>query len=119
MLLFIDIYPNQSNNKDFSFNTSHVTLYPTWADIEVALATFQYISCYSLSKCSQRRSCSVVSFNTSHVTLYRAYGTVFIKPNGFQYISCYSLSAVGDLWFNSKTSFQYISCYSLSNVSFL
>ena len=68
MLLFIDIYPNQSNNKDFSFNTSHVTLYPTWADIEVALATFQYISCYSLSVEAQSPS-GALTYVSIHLML--------------------------------------------------
>ena len=54
------------------FNTSHVTLYPA-VSIEVIFSyLFQYISCYSLSIISKRRTLWQTSFNTSHVTLYRS-----------------------------------------------
>ena len=75
------------------FNTSHVTLYRILFLFSFLQATFQYISCYSLSE--------EVPVDLG-------------ENSGFQYISCYSLSKAptGDIV--NCEQFQYISCYSLS-----
>ena len=98
--------------------------------------TFQYITCYSLSRKTNMNKLDYLRFNTSHVTLYlHCVHWFFYIFTGFQYITCYSLSrglavfTVKPLCFNtshvtlypaenSKTvesnQFQYITCYSLS-----
>ena len=75
------------------FNTSHVTLYPSYPDPTTYYLKFQYISCYSLS-------CTDISWKW------------IIRQ--FQYISCYSLSVTAVIGDRFYTMFQYISCYSLS-----
>ena len=52
------------------FNTSHVTLYLTNHLRLNSQKTFQYISCYSLSKNAKADTDTKLRFNTSHVTLY-------------------------------------------------
>ena len=76
----------------FSFNTSHVTLYPILSESQLAnkpvsihhmllfidrrscpsffLPQFQYITCYSLSSVTGQPYRTYTRFNTSHVTLY-------------------------------------------------
>ena len=98
------------------FNTSHVTLYLTNHLRLNSQKTFQYISCYSLSKnakadtdtklrfntshvtlyhiISQNNKGNFLGFNTSHVTLYPESATSIDQAKMFQYISCYSLSLV-------------------------
>ena len=58
-------------NGENSFNTSHVTLYPALLICANCGHSFQYISCYSLSRLLEKKH----GFK-----------------RGFQYISCYSLS---------------------------
>ena len=107
-----------------------------WKDGPAGIRSFQYISCYSLSKEVINMKKTLSRFNTSHVTLYPKRNNfksvldrvsihlmlLFIVSavsgapliSSFQYISCYSLSekfAVSDYIVNK---FQYISCYSLS-----
>ena len=98
------------------FNTSHVTLYPSF---------------WSFSKFPASR------FNTSHVTLYQVWCKEVAFDILFQYISCYSLSlrqlglpgmqnvsihlmllfiSLALCRKNVSNMFQYISCYSLSLV---
>ena len=53
------------------FNTSHVTLYRCDRGFHFCTkASFQYISCYSLSSSGVTVTSSSTCFNTSHVTLY-------------------------------------------------
>ena len=52
------------------FNTSHVTLYPNPVVGDPLMPEFQYISCYSLSPFFVRIRSTDYCFNTSHVTLY-------------------------------------------------
>ena len=113
MLLFIDAV-HVTMLPQSRFNTSHVTLYPLYADGNDAV---------------------LESFNTSHVTLYLQSGTIFLFAIQFQYISCYSLSQwpatrplmrrvsihlmllfISNAPASPRTTgtFQYISCYSLS-----
>ena len=102
----------------------------------IYLRTFQYISCYSLSKLWTDLYMLEIGFNTSHVTLYRIWRTrtsrniwvsihlmlLFIAGRNshirdfqtFQYISCYSLSPTCGQNLPPEQMFQYISCYSLS-----
>ena len=97
------------------FNTSHVTLYLIPVSCTAKNSKFQYISCYSLSEVSAIIAGPITRFNTSHVTLYPS---TYRKENGmklFQYISCYSLSYVNKKDKSIIQMFQYISCYSLSN----
>ena len=54
-----------------NFNTSHVTVYLRATDRRRVLLTFQYISCYCLSKKAYVFRVAVKHFNTSHVTVYR------------------------------------------------
>ena len=54
----------------FSFNTSHVTLYPASVAHAWPSAVFQYITCYSLSVSGFSLYLALLCFNTSHVTLY-------------------------------------------------
>ncbi len=80
-------------NSNYSFNTSHVTLYLIRKLRYAIITWFQYISCYSLSIFRVPLWTPYCCFNTSHVTLYHEYdlkATGF--STGFQYISCYSLS---------------------------
>ena len=97
-----------------SFNTSHVTLYPKDRFGLVNVITFQYISCYSLSKGRWNLNLRMMRFNTSHVTLYLTAATGQKITVVFQYISCYSLSAKNWAMDHLECEFQYISCYSLS-----
>ena len=97
-----------------SFNTSHVTLYPKDRFGLVNVITFQYISCYSLSKGRWNLNLRMKRFNTSHVTLYLTAATGQKITVVFQYISCYSLSAKNWAMDHLECEFQYISCYSLS-----
>ena len=60
-----------------SFNTSHVTLYPSRLLSVQCRRVFQYISCYSLSKEGIDNMKDVRSFNTSHVTLYPSFYRLF------------------------------------------
>ncbi len=113
MLLFI------RNNRIYRvryrhFNTSHVTVYPTFPVNSSLIASFQYISCYCLSI---------------------LYWVVIIHMQIFQYISCYCLSGGRSVFIpnggisihlmllfinlkhgeiNAPCLFQYISCYCLS-----
>ena len=52
------------------FNTSHVTVYQFPYYYDPAKATFQYISCYCLSKDGRNHMQKYQHFNTSHVTVY-------------------------------------------------
>ena len=100
------------------------------------LYTFQYISCYSLSRTQYATLASICRFNTSHVTLYLYATPLGIVIVAFQYISCYSLSINAKFISSHKpvsihlmllfivaadrfpvlvAAFQYISCYSLSS----
>ena len=98
MLLFI-LFRFPVLLKTVSFNTSHVTLYPSTYRKENGMKLFQYISCYSLSYVNKKDksiiqmfqyiSCyslskegidnmkDVRSFNTSHVTLYPSFYRLF------------------------------------------
>ena len=114
MLLFIDT-TKQGFEALGSFNTSHVTLYRKSEMGELQYtATFQYISCYSLSVKTPLNAVINLGFNTSHVTLYPVSRASRIFSQSFQYISCYSLSCVRAVWLTGHAVFQYISCYSLS-----
>ena len=118
-----------------NFNTSHVTVYryhstsfffATFISIHLMLlfipsgilsswstTTFQYISCYCLSRCNAwLRNKEVISIHLMLLFISFA-SSSGICPRRFQYISCYCLS-------NPENSpsllrlFQYISCYCLS-----
>ena len=90
--------PNSTLQR-LSFNTSHVTLYPSVLFILFYFISFQYISCYSLSpvvkslkriyyefqyiSCyslslqQERKNWKLSCFNTSHVTLYPSFYRLF------------------------------------------
>ena len=92
MLLFIVKSPTDLI-KLLYFNTSHVTVYPIISPLRISSTSFQYISCYCLSRIAhnfcllyslfQYISCyclshilltgryNILYFNTSHVTVYR------------------------------------------------
>ena len=105
MLLFIG-FQKEISESEYSFNTSHVTLYrnpvSAWSvaagvsihlmllfisksDVkEVNLNRFQYISCYSLSLRPQENIPCQTRFNTSHVTLYPEVHPVSDPSSTFQ-----------------------------------
>ena len=56
------------------------------------VSSFQYISCYGLSKKFSGIRRKRRDFNTSHVTVYLQPGVKIDYKTGFQYISCYGLS---------------------------
>ena len=74
------------------FNTSHVTVYLVGIDSNFFLVTFQYISCYCLSKEREAGRWRLPHFNTSHVTVYLVVQVPYSRIISFQYISCYCLS---------------------------
>ena len=98
--------------------------------------SFQYISCYSLSKFNHKDLAALVTFQyISCYSLSDADIGNYVYGKMFQYISCYSLSGIStslhavnacfntshvtlylrDLLDNKQiVMFQYISCYSLS-----
>ncbi len=57
------------------------------------VSSFQYISCYGLSKKFSGIRRKRRDFNTSHVTVYLQPGVKIDYKTGFQYISCYGLSS--------------------------
>ena len=92
------------------FNTSHVILYPERTVYQWFRHTFQYISCYSLSRTvTPELKADYVSI---HLMLF--FIDVTLKYNRqtimFQYISCYSLSDFG-LYPNF-----FITCFNTSHV---
>ena len=143
MLLFI-LRQKTTDRTDGCFNTSHVTLYRRWTFQNRWQWTFQYISCYSLSKISrpwsavqipfQYISCYSLSnydklsdawdycFNTSHVTLYQSFRQkikCFLVSFNTSHVTLYLIVNCYRL---PSIMFQYISCYSLSvwsSLSFL
>ena len=92
MLLFIR-FKEDGEPMFTRFNTSHVTLYRKISkNLDSIEEPFQYISCYSLSRC---RIHLRGVFNVSiHLMLLFIVGSdsFQIKVTRFQYISCYSLS---------------------------
>ena len=101
--------------------------------------TFQYISCYGLSKCNFSFRFQHLHFNTSHVTVYRNAGGTggshreisihlmlrFIAFHRIRVVYRSRISIHLMLRFigacgsciNSGSTFQYISCYGLSNIA--
>ena len=118
------------------FNTSHVTLYRCDRGFHFCTkASFQYISCYSLSSSGVTVTSSSTCFNTSHVTLYlevhdkqkhcRSFNTSHVTlyrcPNrthsghyGRFNTSHVTLYPMERRIAETVNKFQYISCYSLS-----
>ena len=92
MLLFI-LHHRRTRHKDLHFNTSHVTVYPSFSS--------------SVSSGSSY-------FNTSHVTVYHFFSTLSCASSSFQYISCYCLSILSISLHSVRLQFQHISCYCLS-----
>ena len=92
MLLFIEKIPLRQSERNWCFNTSHVTLYLEAEDNRQNRRMFQYISCYSLSNYDKLSDAWDYCFNTSHVTLYLIVNCYRLPSIMFQYISCYSLS---------------------------
>mgnify|MGYP005858136407 CR=1 FL=1 len=78
------------------------------------VSSFQYISCYGLSKKFSGIRRKRRDFNTSHVTVYLQPGVKIDYKTGFQYISCYGLSVISVIACLYLFEFQYISCYGLS-----
>ena len=70
MLLFI-FFKNDLSWQDINFNTSHVTVYPSFPVAKTSGCIFQYISCYCLSSAGEPRPNIQLDFNTSHVTVYQ------------------------------------------------
>ena len=79
------------------------------------VSSFQYISCYGLSKKFSGIRRKRRDFNTSHVTVYLQPGVKIDYKTGFQYISCYGLSVISVIACLYLFEFQYISCYGLSH----
>ena len=122
----------------FSFNTSHVTLYPASVAHAWPSAVFQYITCYSLSEffvvhgwiafLFQYITCYSLSpllsrltafcfVSIHHMLLFIGFGFFFILGiTLFQYITCYSLSIISHEGRKILVMFQYITCYSLSRI---
>ena len=76
-----------------NFNTSHVTVYPSSASNPPPNNSFQYISCYCLSRSYHSLFYSI--FISIHLMLLFIQTHLFLCSNlfWFQYISCYCLSA--------------------------
>ena len=75
---------------------------------------FQYISCYSLSKCPDSK-CYSINVSIHLMLLFISNQcSESIRASTFQYISCYSLSLCDRTGRLVEDEFQYISCYSLS-----
>ena len=95
---------------------------PDGYGIHIEAKIFQYISCYGLSKNTDRTLTRKLNFNTSHVTVYldveflkyrmqidfnTSHVTVYLSNGSitlaqsalFQYISCYGLSALLQFFF--------------------
>ena len=118
------------------FNTSHVTLYRCDRGFHFCTkASFQYISCYSLSSSGVTVTSSSTCFNTSHVTLYlevhdkqkhcRSFNTSHVtlyrclnRTHSGHYgrfnTSHVTLYPMERRIAETVNKFQYISCYSLS-----
>ena len=114
MLLFIKVLHIPSERAQ-DFNTSHVTVYRVRVlRASIRQTSFQYISCYCLSKIMNPVSYKLYNFNTSHVTVY------LFHSLSFRICSCISIHLM--LLFIYPTVikgvqlivFQYISCYCLS-----
>ena len=76
MLLFITFLESKIQTKE-NFNTSHVTVYLNPLLGITFNWSFQYISCYCLSKCEYIKECATTEF---------------------QYISCYCLSKLNTIF---------------------
>ncbi len=91
MLLFIlrPLLPTSFGNY---FNTSHVTVYLLPLHHLVYVYSFQYISCYCLSRtsCYTRRNILIsIHLMLLFITTFCTFSYIFTL---FQYISCYCLS---------------------------
>ena len=132
---YLSLFSSNLQVQFFYFKTSHVIVYPNCPQGKAAFTIFQNISCYCLSKRTDR---GIKDKNISkHLMLLFIFGISAIAPvaSTFQNISCYCLSAFpvvrALMLFYFKTShvivyhpqltmypfailFQNISCYCLS-----
>ena len=96
------------------FNTSHVTLYPGTTQTKSLTKWVSIHHMLLFININNNCAISCKSFNTSHVTLYRLGISDECPAKEFQYITCYSLSVHGLALCCIVGLFQYITCYSLS-----
>ena len=92
MLLFIGSLYSSILFLLTDFNTSHVTVYQSEEDEMPAVYSFQYISCYCLSRSIQcSRSSATISIHLMLLFIRSVEGEKIVLFL-FQYISCYCLS---------------------------
>ena len=116
----VTLYPLYADGNDAvleSFNTSHVTLYHSGPQPDRSCAEFQYISCYSLSATPLQAHEPQERFNTSHVTLYHhtEENSTYRQQVSIHLMLLFIL--VTEIVNKLSEAFQYISCYSLSTTA--
>ena len=84
-------------------NTSHVIVYQMQLLRGARAQRFKYISCYCLSKQTDRKPFIGTNSNTSHVIVYLEYNDPESECPAFKYISCYCLSSKTSYTISKKT----------------